>query len=396
MKKTLMTLAAVLFLWQQLPSQSVKLIPDPGFVPYEMYYISSIDLTTGSSDVLFFGYRLADENNDYSNVWVSIEFEMTMQSPALGIDEPTTVLKIETDPFRMLADIRIDNRDLNMETSEIFDMASNPVDLGGKIHVVEQLDMAEFESMKSAILSSGRMPNGTYSFNVIVKSSNTETGGFEISDQVQESIVITTPTSLTLIGPGGALADTSQNLVYSPYPIFQWETEPCPNCEAHIRLAEFDPTTHSSPQEAIEDVTILPLDQTAGWQPVGVSTMYQYPVMAPELIPGHIYVWQIKKDLPTTVGTESYISSIFAFVMVDATSPRGPEEEMLHPVLQHLMDILGEQQFKVYFGDTGNLEGFSPTGIYSLDGSNVGEDQVHSVFSEIADESATIITITIE
>jgi len=396
MKKIPIIVAAILFFSQLLTAQSVKLAHTPGFVPYEMYYISSIDLTTGSSDVQFFGFRLFEESSDYSNVWVSLVFEITMRSPTLGIDEPTTVLKIETDPFRLLADVRVDNRDLTVETSQIFDMASNPVDLDGKIHVMEQLDMAEFESMKSAILSTGRLPNGTYSFYVMVKSGSSESGVFEVTDEVSESIVITTPTSLALIAPGGALEDTSMNLVYSPYPIFQWETEPCPNCESHIRLAEFDPTTHNSPQEAIEDVTILPLDQTEGWESIGASTMFQYPVMAPELQPGYVYVWQVKKDLPTTIGTESYLSPIYAFIMVDATSPRQPGEDMLHPVLQHLLDILGDQQFNVYFGEEGSLEGFSPTGTYSLDGSGVGEDQVHSVFSEIADESATIVNITIE
>ena len=396
MKKSPIILTTILFCLLQLSAQSVKLVPDPGFVPYEMYYISSIDLTTGSSDVLFFGYRLSEESNDYSNVWVSLAFEMTLRSPSLGIDQPTTVLSIETDPFRMLADIRFDNRDLTIETSEIYDMGSNVVDLNGKIHIVEQLDMAEFESMKSSILSTGKLPNGTYSFNVILKSGSSETGGSVITDQVSESIVITTPTSLALIAPGGALEDTSMNLVYSPYPIFQWETEPCPNCDSYLRVAEFDPNVHNSPQEAIEDVTILPLDQTQGWESVGIATMFQYPVMAPELQPGSIYVWQVKKDLPTTIGTESFISPIFAFVMVDATAPRQPGEDMLHPVLQHLKDILGEQQFNVYFDNDGSLEGFSPNGSYSLNGSGIGEDQVLSIFSEIADESATIVNITIE
>lgn len=395
MKKTPTICIAILFFSLQLPAQSVKLVPDPGFVPYEMYYISSIDLTTGSSDVLFFGYRLSEESNDYSNVWASLAFEMTLRSASLGIDQPTTVLSIETDPFRMLADIRFDNRDLTIETSVIYDMASNAVNLDGKIHVIEQLDMAEFESMKSAILSTGKLPNGTYTFNVVLKSGSSETG-LEVSDQVSESIVITTPTSLALIAPGGALEDTSMNLVYSPYPVFQWDTDPCPNCDSYLRVAEYDPTTHSSPQEAIEDVTILPLDQTQGWESIGIATMFQYPVMAPELQPGFIYVWQVKKDLPTTIGTESYMSPILAFVMVDATSPRQPGEDMMHPVLQHLKDILGEQQFNVYFEDDGSLEGYSPNGTYSLNGSGVGEDQVHSVFSEIADESATIVNITIE
>ena len=44
----------------------------------------------------------------------------------------------------------------------------------------------------------------------------------------KENIInITSARTLKLIYPGGALSDTAQNLIYTPYPVFQWLTNPC-------------------------------------------------------------------------------------------------------------------------------------------------------------------------
>ena len=66
-------------------AQTVKFVADPGFVPYATYYISSIDLATGASDVQFFGFRLVEDSDDYSNVWTSLEFKVSLVSKSLGV-----------------------------------------------------------------------------------------------------------------------------------------------------------------------------------------------------------------------------------------------------------------------------------------------------------------------
>ena len=66
-KKLIRFTGSLLFLVSLLPAQSVKLVPDPGFVPYATYYISSIDLATGASDVQFFGFRMTEESGDYTS-----------------------------------------------------------------------------------------------------------------------------------------------------------------------------------------------------------------------------------------------------------------------------------------------------------------------------------------
>ena len=383
-----------------LGAQSVKLLPQPGFVPYATYYLSSIDIKTGSSDVMFFGYLLSEENGDYESreVWAKIEFEVSMLSAALGVTERMTVIKVETAPFRMYADLRLDNRQLSIETTSLFDLDSPPNEIPLAVRVLDQMDIAKFESLLSSVVTTGKLADGQYSFHLVLKSgSSDDEGSLTLSDEMSETVLVTSPTSLNLIGPGGVLADTSMNMNYSLYPIFQWETDPCPGCESLIRIGQFKSDSHSSAEEAIEDLTVLPMDQTQEWESTGIATSFQYPFSgAIDLVPGEVYVWQVQKRLPTTAGSEAFTSPIFAFKMADSSEPPTTGTEALHPIVQQLMEIMGEQQFNAYFGPDAELGGFSPSGTYEINGMEVSVDAVFTLLNEIRNQSVSIISISVE
>lgn len=398
MKKIITQFFLSTFILSIVSSQNVKLFPEPGFVPYVSYYVSSIDLATGATDVLLFSFRLAEENGDYKSqeVWVEVKFTMEVFSPALGIESPTTVIKVVTDPFQMFADMRIDNRELTTENLAIYDLDSPPNEIPLRVHILDRLDISEYENMLSSILSTGRLTDGEYTFYLAIRSGSSS-GSLSLTDEVTEKIIVTSPTSLNLIAPGGELADTSQNTVFSTYPVFQWETEPCSNCESFIRVARFDHSLHGSPEDAVEDVTVYPMNQTEGWASVGVSTTIQYPFFdAVELVPGYVYVWQIKKNLPTTVGIESYLSPIWSLKIGDLTQPPEMGIENLHPLLQQLMDVLGEDQFFAYFGPDGVLYGYSPDGTYEINGIQVSIDAVYTLIQQFQNQSSLIINISVE
>lgn len=387
---------AILAFTGLLAAQTVKLMPEPGFVPYATYYVSSFDPNTGATDVILFSYRLAEENGDYetAEVWVQIDFIMSVVSPALGIPTNTRVLHVRTDPFRMHADVRFDNRELSTETTTLYDVQGRAIE-DFSVRIIKQLDITQYEGMLSSIMSTGKLPDGQYSFQVHVKSGPSPTD-LVLSDEVTETLLVTTPTSLNLISPGGALEDTSQNVVFTPYPIFQWETEPCPGCESFIRVARFDPESHSSREEAIEDVTTLPMDYTRGWEPVGITTTFQYPFSgAIELIPGNVYVWQVRKDLPTTEGTESFVSPIYAFKVADMTQ-QAAAPEIVDPVLLQLLDLLDEDQFNAYFGPGGELWGFTPAGTYMINGLEVPIDAVFGLMNQMMTQSVSIVNVSVE
>ena len=379
-----------------LSAQNVKLIPEPGFVPYSTYYLSSIDLSTGSSDVEFFNFRLSEESGDYlsEEIWASIQFEVSMISPALGISNPTTIISMESDEFQMFADIRISNTYLSTQTSSLFDMSVPPKQIPLSMKINKMIDFGKFQELLSAVITTGKLADGNYTFRVTIKSGLK--GNLSITDDIMETVQVTSSTSLNLISPGGELADSLQNIIFSPYPIFQWDTNPCQGCESFIRVAKFDPNLHSSINEAINDITVLPVNQSENWKSAGFATNYQYPFTdAIDLEPGSIYVWQVQKKLPTTEGVEAFTSPIFAFKVVNFENTSS-QFQPLHPVLQQLKDVLGEQQFQSYFGPDSELIEFEPNGTYQIDGIEVSVDEIIKLMNEFNNGSKDLINITVE
>ena len=379
-------------------AQTVKFVADPGFVPYATYYISSIDLATGASDVQFFGFRLVEDSDDYSNVWTSLEFKVSLVSKSLGVMEPTTVIHMRTAPFQMNAAVRISNTSLSTQATSLFDMSIPPKEIIISARLIESIDIAKFDNLLSAVVSTGKLADGQYSFQVLVRTgSSSDEGSMVITDEVIETILVTTPTSLNLIGPGGEPANLLENIIFTAYPIFQWETEPCGGCESLIRISRYDSETHSSPEEAIQDITVFPIDKTKGWESVGLATNFQYPLSgAVDLVPGESYVWQVQKKLPTTSGAESFTSPIFAFKLADLSEISNAGQGTLHPILQQLMEVVGENQFNAYFGPQGDLNGFEPSGVYLVNGLDVSIDEIFRILGQFGDGSQNIISISVE
>ena len=154
--------------------------------------------------------------------------------------------------------------------------------------MTEKIDASEMEEMFNAIVQTGRLPDGIYTFRIII---TTEDGQQIIEEDV---LNIANPSVHQLITPGGSLADTSINEVYTSFPIFQWESDPCniaTDCEYFIRVAEYNPQEHSSIDQAIESITRLPLNQSQRYESDGFGAKtFQYPTDAGALEHGKIYV----------------------------------------------------------------------------------------------------------
>ena len=128
-----------------------------------------------------------------------------------------------------------------MSTTALYDVSGNRLELN--LDISEQMDMADAEQMMSAIVQTGQLPNGIYTFRVTATAAN----GEQISRE--DILNISNPTLLQLISPGGILADTTINEVYTSYPVFQWESDPCnyidpssgeSGCEYYVELQNFD------------------------------------------------------------------------------------------------------------------------------------------------------------
>jgi len=367
-------------------AQNVMLSGD--IYEYATYYISSFDLNTGGTNVQIFRYQLT---SDEYPVPVRIRFRASLVSPSLGISSPSTIIEIVTDPFDLKAPVILDNRDISSETTTIYDMASPPNSIQIAGQVVDRLDPSQVDAILQSILASGKIADGEYTFEIQIQSVS---GQILASDA--KTIVVQSPVSISLEYPGGVLADTLDNVVYTTFPIFQWFSQPCAGCNTFIRVAEYDPVVHSSLEDAIDDQRVLPFDQNETWYLIDNINSFQYPFSgAFPLEEGKVYGWQVMMTLPTTSGAEDMASPIFAF-KIGTTGTVETTGAVTNPLLVVLQQVLGEDQFNAFFGSGNEFQGYTPTGQIEINGITVDEASVSYLLNQILSNNYQIQSVGVE
>ena len=358
---------------------------------YATYYVSSFDPQTGASDFQLFRYTLS---SDSYPVWIKVTFRATMLSPALGINTETAILDLYTSPFPFEHDIILDNRDLSTTTTELRDVTGAPINLS--VYIQDVIDVADLNAMLSSIMTTGRLADGNYTFQFGVASGSTESACESASPIFEtRTIVVESPSAINLEYPGGALSDTSSTEVFTTYPLLVWSSSSCNRCASFVRVAEFNPSVHSSVDEAIQDERRLPFDQAQEWENIGIVNSYQYPLSgALPLEYGKVYVWQVKHELTTTAGSDELLSPIYAFRIQDVAS--GTTTTSYHPIVRILQQVLSEDQFNSLFGPSAVLDGFSPSGSYRINGDSDDLSAAISLLNQITNGTASITNVEVQ
>jgi len=370
-------------------SAQVKL--EGQFFEYATFYISNIDVSTGQSDVPLFRYRISSDTYPiYAKVW----FKASVLSPALGIESRTTLTEIESRPFQMKADIVLDNRNFSTNSISLLDEGSPPNSIPILVTTKEFLNASEFDQLASALMTTGKLADGEYRFEIKVFSGSSKFD-LSLSDQDMNTIIVESPTGINLESPGGIIADTSFNMVYTKNPVFNWNKGYCLNCETYIRVAEFKPEVHSSIEDAINDERTLPFDQSQSWMKLEDVSSYQYPISgARSLEYGKIYLWQIKTKVPTTNGMEDQPSPIYAFKLSNPSELGTSKIEST--VIQKLRRALGDERYNAIFGPDGELEGFGQMGKASLNDSEIDESTLQKILDQIIKQELSIKSVETE
>ena len=358
---------------------------------YATYYVSSFDPQTGASDFQLFRYTLS---SDSYPVWIKVTFRATMLSPALGINTETAILDLYTSPFPLEHDIILDNRDLSTTTTELRDVTGAPINLS--VYIQDVIDVADLNAMLSSIMTTGRLADGNYTFQFGVASGSTESACESASPIFEtRTIIVESPSAINLEYPGGALSDTSLLEIFTTYPLLVWSSSSCNRCASFVRVAEFNPSVHSSVDEAIQDERRLPFDQAQEWENIGIVNSYQYPLSgALPLEYGKVYVWQVKHELTTTAGSDELLSPIYAFRIQDVAS--GTTTTSYHPIVRILQQVLSEDQFNSLFGPSAVLDGFSPSGSYRINGDSDDLSAAISLLNQITNGTASITNVEVQ
>ena len=373
-----------------IKSQSVDIDVQGEIYEYATYYVSSFDVATGATNVQIFNYSL--ESSEYP-VYIKIRFKATILSPGLGINTDATIVEIETDPFLIQDGLYLDNRDLSSDVTFLNDNSGNQIELKGQL--IDVLDPALSEAIMQTILTSGKLSDGQYTFSVSVFGGLDEVNLSNVFND-SKTFVIQSQIPISLEYPGGALSDTTDNLLYTSFPIFQWSSgPPLASAQTFIRVAQFDPSSHSGLEDAIQDQRVLPANQSEEWELIDNVNSYQYPFSGSyPLDPGNIYCWQIKVSLPTTAGDEDMLSPIYAFKIGQAGTIE-TTNIVSNPLLMMIQQTLPEQ-FENYFGPSRELEGFLPSGQIEINGVTVGPSVVNSLLQQFSNQEYQIQSVVVE
>ena len=243
-------------------------------------------------------------------------------------------------------------------------------------------------------MTTGQLADGEYRFELKI-FSGPSANDLTLTDQDSKTIIMESTTGVNLESPGGALADTLFNTVYSTYPVFNWNKGNCRNCETYIRVAEFRVGYHLSLEEALRDERVIPFDQSETWMRLPDISSYQYPTAGSRSLEyGKIYVWQIKAVVPTTGGMEDEVSDIYAFKIANPSESTTLTEEIT--ALQELRQALGDDQFNALFGGDGPLTGYTPTGNISLNNKTIDEATLKHLYSRLAKKEVKVQSVSVK
>ena len=389
-KKSIIFFALLVLFKSGIQSQSLNIDVQGEIYEYATYYVSSFDVATGATNVQIFNYSLT--SNIYP-VYIKIRFKATIVSPGLGINNAATIVEVETDPFQIQDGLYLDNRDLSSEQTFINDNSGNQIELQGQL--IDVLDPGLSEAIMQTILTSGKLSDGQYTFSVMVYGGLTENDLSLVFDD-SKTFVIQSQVPITLESPGGALSDTTDNLLYTNFPIFQWSSgPPCTGCETYIRVAQFDSDVHSGLEDAIEDQRVLPSNQNEDWELIDNVNSFQYPFSgAYPLEAGNVYCWQIRITLPTTSGTKDMFSPIYAFKIGQAGNIE-TTSAITDPLLMMLQQAIPDK-INSYFGSGMALEGYVPSGQIEINGVTVDQSVINNLLQQIMSQNYQINSVQVE
>jgi len=344
----------------------------------EQYFNENIEsipfnfFDSGSSVLqpVFYQYGIKSENCS-SNL--SIETEYKIYSPELGISSFETFYTGKI----------VINEDLPLRyfTNNEIQSTSSPNIPGN----------AKLESLISYVSQSGKLPSGKYQIQFSLLSN-----GLPIYIAPQKFIEIQSPKTFELLSPGGSLSEISNSYTFSKVPLFNWYSDYRPTCEFAIRVCEYRQNEHESLEDALNDWSLVPMDQTMDYYPLGWNAQsYQYPSEGNlDLEVGKYYLWQVRRSVTTAIDIHHEYSPINVF---EVRSPDKLQLDYSDPYLSVIESIIGYEQFYLLFSSGGELERFITSG----DEIWINDDEVHigalhSILAEINSGRATFNKVQIK
>ncbi|MBN1996971.1 hypothetical protein JW935_05420 [candidate division KSB1 bacterium] len=310
-----------------------------------------------------------------------LECRLTLDITAMGLGE---LANGSTNPFILAGGETKRITNLNLFTSAgIFSLQDYNLESAGR-------------DLLDKILATGKLPSDRYFFNfsLYYGAASPEIRSFYID--------VTNPSNLDLLGPGGPAEEATRIQIFTTNPMFRWES----NMDRfRLIVAEKLEGVHddASPEQIIQDqvrfeqeflitekgdiptetgVTLLP------------TTSFLYPAAGVwPLEYGKTYYWQIIGILESSGAPIELPSEIWAFQIHDPMDGRFSPAQ-LH-LLRQLELALGEN-FQEMLKPGGPLAGFSPTGVFSINGRSITMEELLQILTKIQSGEFELVSLSVE
>lgn len=357
--------------------QDLIVSAQPDLADWDIIYLTDFDFENGQNNPLIFGYRISASDNVYPVEDVSLSFNMTANVPSLNLSNE--VLFNAQVTMTLLAPIFITNRDLdrNLQDRGIFDEAGNQISFEN--FTLDMIDKDEADDLVNTIMTLGSMPSGNYSFSLQLDAPGYSfvPQGFDPNKQIS----IVAPANIDLIFPS-----LGYEFVSDTYPVFEWNSTGCE--DYYIRICEYNPIQHSSPEDAMQSEASYPYPDNGEFASVGSSNQLDYSsVTARSLEVGKAYAWQVKKVCSTTGNPQEFFSEIYGFTISEAG-------QTITPCQQQLRNVLGDSQYNVLFGTNGPLEGYGECAEITLDGNSMNTTDFGALLVQLQSGAFEIESVT--
>ena len=330
-------------------------------------------LNSNNQDILTIYLEAFDQYNVHSTLDI-----FTVQVNHIGTN-------CENYPFTLKYTFQIFAPEIGLDGYEIFYIAETTLDTNLTYQFYSSSDFIRVpgitvlsEELISYISQSGKLPNGKYLFQFEIKNDI----GF-IIDRKSEFLEVDRPQILELISPGGSLSELTYSYTYSKVPLFTWYSDYCSQCTYGIRVCEYIQDKHSSLNNALNDWSLLPYDQSNKYHAIPWNTFsFQYPAWDHiSLEVGKHYVWQIRRSYETTLEPHYDYSPINIFEVRSTTKQ---QLDFIDPYLLIIQSLISKEQFNLLFSAGGELERFITFGeAIWINGEELHIDALYSLLNEL-------------
>lgn len=344
-----------------------------------VFFLSDLNLTgrgTTGNEIFSLSITNTTPVPQTSRLWVGIS-SLNLGELASGITRPFT---LQGGAF-----LRITNQNLFTQAQQFALQDYQILDTGS--------------DLRDRVLRLGKLPSDIYRFTFEIRQAEGET----VVSSTFIEIDVSNPTSLDLIGPGAAAERGDPLVIPSSQPIFRWTSN---INQFRLCIAEKLADVHdsASPAEIIQDrirfEKTFTLDPTrsGGFAEDGSeyisTTAYPYPAAGVwPLEAGKVYFWQITGIVPSSGAPLELPSEIWSFVVQGAG---GPLSSLTHEALLAQLRVLLGDDFEAFFRSGGELEGFSPSGLFLLNGRWISQEQIRAILAKIASGEYTLVESRVE